>query len=902
MKSMSGNNWSGIFAIVAVAMFFSVGSIGSAQSVVAWGGSPYHHDTSIPLNMTNPVAIAAGAFHNLILQGDGTVKSTGDNHYGETNIPPDLTNATAIAAGFYFNVALRSDHRVVAWGNNLYGQTNVPASSTNVVAIAARKAHCLALRSDGTVVAWGNNENNQTNVPDQLTDVIAISAGYLHNLALRSDHSVISWGSQSLVPAAANHAIAISAGYEHSLALKPDGTIVAWGDNSYGQCTVPASVTNAVAISAGWWHSMAILDNGDIAVWGQCGIPFTNTINGGFILVSNVPSGLHNVAQIACGEFHDLALVTSGAPQVDVPTPTLPAHVGSQTMLVANVAGTSPLAYQWYHDATPLSGATNRWLQFTNVQPSDAGTYTLVASNNVSQTSSAPVVLSVDSTPYFLTTLPTHQNAMVGTPWCLSIEATGEQLLTFQSQLNGANLADNGRISGTASPNLCFNPAAIEDSGLLTLIVTNDFGSYTGLLANLTITPVIGWGDNSSGQLQVPATVNNVAALAAGGDHNLALLAGGTITAWGNNDYNQNTIPPAANQAVAIAEGDTHSLALKADGSVVAWGDNSYGQTNVPATVNNAVAIAAGARFSQALLTNGSIIQWGASHPLASTFTNVMLLSTKGTHTLALRADGSVVDSQQASVSQTNVIAICAGDADSLVLRGDGSLAAWGKNYYGQTNIPAPATNIVAIAAGDDHFVALRADGVVIAWGSTNFSQTSIPALTQSIGFIAAGSVHSLAVLGQPFQRTAKPGEAITFSAGTLGNRLATYQWQFNGTDIPGATNATYTLENAYWANSGIYRVIVSNTIGSVASPAMTLAIPPFKLEVVAQNMFNTNDAFQMRLTGSSGLNSVTFYTSTNLLDWQPIFTNPPTTDTIDFTDMPPVGTAQRFYRAIEQP
>jgi hypothetical protein len=287
---------------------------------------------------------------------------------------------------------------------------------------------------------------------------------------------------------------------------------------------------------------------------------------------------------------------------------------------------------------------------------------------------------------------------------------------------------------------------------------------------------------------------------------------------------------------------------------------------------------------------------------MSSAFTNVMLLSTKGDYTIALRSDGTVFDTLQGSVSQSNVISICAGKSDSLILRADASLAAWGKNYFGQTNIPAAATNIVALAAGEDHFVALRADGVVIAWGSTNFSQTRIPVLTQSIGLIAAGSVHSLAALGQPFQRMVKSGEAIVFSAGTLANRLATYQWQFNGADIPGATNSTFALRNVYWTNSGIYRVVISNTLGSVTSPAMTLSVPPFKLDVVAFNMVNTNGAFQIRLTGSSGLNPVIFYTSSNLLNWQSIFTNPPTTGTIDFTDIPLTGTPQRFYRAIEQP
>jgi alpha-tubulin suppressor-like RCC1 family protein len=860
------------------------------SAVGAWG-SDIDGQCDVAPVIINPKAVAAGAFHNLVLQGDGSIVAWGKNWNGQTNVPTGTTNAISVAAGSDHSLALRSNGSVIAWGRNSDGQTNVPAAATNVVAIAAGWAHSLALRADGTVIAWGNNDYGQTNTPQNLTDVIAITAGYYHNLALRSDHSLVSWGSQYTVPASVTNAVAISAGWEHNLALTSDGKVIGWGDNSYGQSSVPAIVKNATAIEAGFGHSMVRLSDGTIVAWGK-----------NYIGVTNVPADLKNVAMISCGEDHELAMVGYGPPQIQSVAQTSTPHLGGNGFLAANLQGTFPLSCQWYHDASPVTAATNSWLLLTNLQSADAGLFTLIVSNNAGQSTSAPLNYGVDAAPYFLTPLPTQQNDLIGNPLCLTLNAEGMPPLAYQSQLNGANIMDNGRISGARSPNLCFNPTAFEDSGLLTLTVTNDFGSYTGLVANLAITPVIGWGDDSSGQLQVPATTTNVLALASGGDHNLALLADGSVTAWGDNTFNQNTVTPFANQVFAIAEGDTHSLALKADGSVIAWGDNSSGQTNVPGTVQNAVAIAAGTRFSQALMPDGSIIQWGASHIMSSSFTNVMLLSTKGTHTMALRADGTVVDTLQASVSETNVISICAGKSDSLVLRTDGSLVAWGKNYYGQTNIPAAATNIIALAAGEDHFVALRADGIVIAWGSTNFSQTRVPALTQSIGIIAAGSVHSLAVLGQPFQRMAKLGEAITFSAGALANRLATYQWQFNGADIPGATNSTFMLGNAYWANSGIYRVIISNTLGSVTSPAMTLSVPPFKLDVVALNMLNTNGAFQIRLTGSSGLNPVIFYTSSNLLNWQSIFTNPPTDGTIDFTDMPPTGTPQRFYRAVEQP
>jgi alpha-tubulin suppressor-like RCC1 family protein len=883
---------------------FNVAPASTYSLVGAWGGSVYNADSSIPAGITNPIAIAAGDYHNLILQADGTVIACGNNLYNQANVPADLTNATAVAAGYYFNLALRSDQTVEAWGRNSDGQTNVPSSATNVVAIAARDTHALALRSDGTVIAWGNNDFGQTNVPVDLKDVIAISAGYGHNLALRSDHTVVNWGSQYLTPPSATNVIAIAAGYEHSLALRSDGSLVAWGDNSFGQCTIPPFVTNAIAVSAGWWHSLALLADGTLVAWGQISTPLTNANNHAIVLAQNIPTGLNNVAKIASGTDHDLALVTYGPPDFDVIIPPRPVRIGDSPVLAASGGGTFPMAFQWYRNGNPVSGATNRWLQLSNIQKTNYGSYVLIASNACGQVSSMGTNMMVQFSPYFLSPCPAQMNYLPGNALSLSANVTGKPLY-FLAQLNGSTLSDGSGISGTATPTITFNPTTFQDSGILSMVVTNYFGAYTGLLANLTITPVAGWGDNSSLQLQPPASVMNVAALASGGDHSLALLANGTVLGWGDNSYGQNNVPLSANQAVAIAEGDTHSLALRADGSVVAWGDNSSGQTTVPASVQNAVAIAAGAGLSYALMPDGRIIQWGMS---SLTYSNAqtMMISAKGTNFVVLLSGGRVGDNANDNVPLTNAISVCAGGSYALALLADGSLASWQWGNHIppilQTNIiPAFAKSIVSIAAGDDHFLALRSDGVVVAWGNTNFSQCTVPTLTQSVGMISAGSVHSLAALGQPYQRAARIGDTVVLSAGQLGNRLSTYQWQFNGVNINGATNATLALANVNWTNSGTYRVIVSNTSGSVISPAMSLTIPTFQFDASSLSYSNTDGSFSMKLKGASGNYPVVFLASTNLSDWVPIFTNPPTTNLINFFDIPANPGQQKFYRAVEQ-
>jgi len=69
-------------------------------------------------------------------------------------LPANLTNIIAVAAGAGNGMALRSNGTVFVWGDNSSGQTNVPAAASNVVAIACGSSHCLVLRADGTVVGW----------------------------------------------------------------------------------------------------------------------------------------------------------------------------------------------------------------------------------------------------------------------------------------------------------------------------------------------------------------------------------------------------------------------------------------------------------------------------------------------------------------------------------------------------------------------------------------------------------------------------------------------------------------------------------------------------------------------------------------------------------------------------
>jgi hypothetical protein len=68
-----------------------------------------------------------------------------------------------------------------------------------------------------------------------------------------------------------------------------------------------------------------------------------------------------------------------------------------------------------------------------------------------------------------------------------------------------------------------------------------------------------------------------------------------------------------------------------------------------------------------------------------------------------------------------------------------------------------------------------------------------------------------------PTNVSASTGAFVTFSAGiyVFGAPPFTYQWQLNGTNLAGATNATLTIQ-ATPDNAGNYTVVVSNVLGLV--------------------------------------------------------------------------------------
>jgi alpha-tubulin suppressor-like RCC1 family protein len=775
-----------------------------------------------------------------------------------------LSGVVAVAAGQAHSLALKYDSTVVAWGDNFAGKTSVPAGLSNVIAVAAGWEHSLALKSDGTVVAWGAGQTNnpsdgidygQSLVPVGLGGVIAIAGGAYHSLALKSDGTVVGWGQdgygQTDPPAGLTNVIAISAGYDHSLALKRDGTVVAWGGYYAHESTPPAGLSNVIAISAGYYRSLALKSDGTVVAWG--------VNNEG---QSTVPVGLVGVIAVAAGDYHNLALVAevpAGPPLISLAPANHATDVGSPVNFLVDASGAPPLAYQWFFNGTnAIAGATFTELLLTNVQPRDSGAYTVIVSNAFGAITSSPAILTVLGSPPSILESPRSQTVIVGRFLDFEVRAGGSLPLSYKW------LFDGGPISNANSADLHLADVQFSQAGTYTVVVTNAFGAVTSAPAMLTVIPVppspptgrvIAWGWDYEGQTNVPASLSNVIAVAAGWDHSIALTSNGSVFAWGFDSFGETDVPAGLSSVIAIAAGWDHNLALKPDGTVVGWGYNGDGEITVPPSLGGVIAIAGGSSHSLALKSDGTVVAWGDNSEGQSTvpmdLQGVTAISAGEAHNLALKSDGTVVawgrdyeDQTTVPAGLRNVNAIAAGAFHSLALKSDGTVVAWGAGgpgqsgtpNYGQSSVPAGLSGVVAISAGWCHSLALKLDGTVVAWGYNSSGQCTAPVGLHSVLAISAGGEHSLALVAElpseltfPPSQTAEIGATVRFRPRFLDTPIPYYQWFFNHTQAitPATTNWLLLLTNIQPAQAGSYSIVVTSITGSLTSaPAMLSVIP----------------------------------------------------------------------------
>jgi sugar lactone lactonase YvrE len=143
--------------------------------------------------------------------------------------------------------------------------------------------------------------------------------------------------------------------------------------------------------------------------------------------------------------------------------------------------------------------------------------------------------------------------------------------------------------------------------------------------------------------------------------------------------------------------------------------------------------------------------------------------------------------------------------------------------------------------------------GTTYAFAVDGFDADS-GAITINLSFVSAVP----AITAHPTGQSVPPGTTVNLSVTATGPSL-TYQWSRNGTAITGATSATYTLSNIQPAQSGDFRVTVTNTAGSVTSNHASIAVlTPIGDQAVTSGraisfFAGTGGSFQWQLSTNGG-------------------------------------------------
>jgi hypothetical protein len=91
---------------------------------------------------------------------------------------------------------------------------------------------------------------------------------------------------------------------------------------------------------------------------------------------------------------------------------------------------------------------------------------------------------------------------------------------------------------------------------------------------------------------------------------------------------------------------------------------------------------------------------------------------------------------------------------------------------------------------------------------------------------VAPAEIQPPQILGEPVSQIVEPGQIASFSVVVADASGITFQWKFNGADIPGATGDSLLLTNVTsLKNAGQYSVVVTNSAGIVTSTLATLIV-----------------------------------------------------------------------------
>jgi hypothetical protein len=438
---------------------------------------------------------------------------------------------------------------------------------------------------------------------------------------------------------------------------------------------------------------------------------------------------------------------------------------------------------------------------------------------------------------------PAAPTVVSGSVASLDVEAIGATPLSYQW------LYDNTVISGATDSSYSISNVQTNNSGSYSVIVTNGVGSATSAAALLTVIQI----QDASPPFIITQPTSQAANQ--GSSAIFTALAEGPAPLAYQWMFNGVAIPEATNSTLVVSNvqpanaGDFSLNVSNANGtdtSTVAtlsvlqpvaklidvaftaasvtgkWGfaaigvtSNDFWNTSVTGTevLPNLQFVDGTPSGAGLAVTNaGEFYANGASDPMygvyVSPYSGDITLTitnlTSGTYDFYLYGHGSVdIDN-----STFYLMAGQQSYGSEATINGSGWLSAiWqeGVQFVEFSNVIVAAEQPISITVGQGAGGSIALSGMQMA-------------------FLNPPSSNAFIVC-QPANQVAAFNSTATFSVLAGGATPLSFQWQFNDTNVPGATNSSYSVIHAQQGNSGNYSVIVSNAYGSVTSVLVMLTV-----------------------------------------------------------------------------
>jgi large repetitive protein len=367
-----------------------------------------------------------------------------------------------------------------------------------------------------------------------------------------------------------NASVRLNVNSSPTITAQPQTLTVAAG--STANFAVTASAVPAPAYQ--WLYNGAPISGATTANYSVANVQTANAGNYSVFVSNGVNSILSSTAVLTV-TYPNALPAFSIQPASQVPV------TASNVTLVASATGNPSPTYQWYFNSSAISGATNPSYFISNAQPSNSGSYYVVASNSIGSTKSASAFVLINpltGSPTF-SSQPASQSVINGSSvvFRANTASASATLPTYQWYLNGyaiAGATSSSLLTTATAGNLgnyqCIvttsNGAALSSTASLTTTTTSNPGRLTNLSA-LTldgsgnklltlgfVTGGVGTSGNQAlllrgiGPALAPLGVTNVLP-----DPSISLFNGSTLvnsnTGWGSTPANIAQVT-AANTAV----------------------------------------------------------------------------------------------------------------------------------------------------------------------------------------------------------------------------------------------------------------------------------------------------------------------------------------------------------------